>query len=601
MYIKIAVFVYLCGHNHNEFITLRWAPASHRLETLILNMEKCTAALMGAIISLCASAQTSTGYDPSADPKALTADYYLQLPFEPDTAWRFSNERYRDMGFYRPGKARVEINVSGIPEERREEYAMLQAPFPEEIMRRENNLSAALNEKDQYVLDFDLPGPAFIYFVNIDNILVQPGDTLEVFGTASGSEPGSVEALTMRSRGESAMINALLPVLHSRMGIPEDSELFRLRRKALNEGPEGVMRQAAAWGELIDSLAVGSHARRVLNATPLSTYGKDMVMMSALARVGWRVDDMVKAYFYKKMRHVEQPDGSLVVKTDSTWVPIDTGEAYAAMLRHRDLIYDNPLALCNSTTWAFTNYAVHGPIFMNYELRKVDEYHSVYVRTDPFGMKGTFMFDLAVAQDIASSIRRATSSAEMKQEEPRTLLDDLTAELSDNIVDISHPRVAAEVLGEYRKLVSRLEGGRDDISAGWTPEQKALWQKLTAPYAGNIILMDFWGMGCGPCRTGMIGMRETVEALKDEPIRFLYVCNEEESPRERAEKWMNEKNIRGEHIYVSAQEWVMLTSMLNFSAIPHGLVADRSGNIIRNGEDLSFLTVSDLRDLLGRF
>ena len=151
------------------------------------------------------------------------------------------------------------------------------------------------------------------------------------------------------------------------------------------------------------------------------------------------------------------------------------------------------------------------------------------------------------------------------------------------------------MLEEYRSYVRKYEAGTKDDDMNWTDEQKALWQKLTSPYTGNLLYIDFWGMGCGPCRSGMIEMRRKVEAMKDEPMRFLYVCDEKHSPRDESEKWMTENNIKGEHIYVSHAEWTMLETMFTFNSIPHAVLAGKDGKVIQNDFEIHSCSIDDLK------
>ena len=87
-------------------------------------------------------------------------------------------------------------------------------------------------------------------------------------------------------------------------------------------------------------------------------------------------------------------------------------------------------------------------------------------------------------------------------------------------------------------------------------------------------------MSCAPCRRGMLDDRERVEQLKDLPVRFLYICDEKTSPRDYAEKWLTENQIKGEHIYLKHEEWLLLCEKFQFNAIPFSLTTDKDGNIV---------------------
>ena len=114
------------------------------------------------------------------------------------------------------------------------------------------------------------------------------------------------------------------------------------------------------------------------------------------------------------------------------------------------------------------------------------------------------------------------------------------------------------------------------------------------------MLIDFWGIPCGPCRQGMLNMRKNVEEMKNERFKFLYICNEGDSPRDEADKWMSESKINGEHIYVTSSEWTMLQAMFNFSAIPRTALIGRDGKIIQYKFDI-YSNADNLKELLNKF
>lgn len=103
-------------------------------------------------------------------------------------------------------------------------------------------------------------------------------------------------------------------------------------------------------------------------------------------------------------------------------------------------------------------------------------------------------------------------------------------------------------------------------------------------------------MSCGPCRAGMLGQREMVEKLKNKPVKFLYICNVADSPRESAEAWMKENNIQGEHIYISPDDWAYLQAHFQFSGIPFALILNKKGRLLDNQN--CNLTVEFFEDLI---
>ena len=46
-------------------------------------------------------------------------------------------------------------------------------------------------------------------------------------------------------------------------------------------------------------------------------------------------------------------------------------------------------------------------------------------------------------------------------------------------------------------------------------ERDTLLQHIINPYKGNLLYLDFWGMGCGPCLAGMLTQREIIKKYQE--------------------------------------------------------------------------------------
>ena len=158
---------------------------------------------------------------------------------------------------------------------------------------------------------------------------------------------------------------------------------------------------------------------------------------------------------------------------------------------------------------------------------------------------------------------------------------------------INNPIVAYHALDRYRQYVKQREGKVTDSGTS-TPEADAVFQSLIEPYKGNALYLDFWDMSCGPCRLGMLEDRERVERLKGLPVRFLYICDEKTSPRDYAEKWLTENDIKGEHIYLTHEQWLLLCGKFQFNAVPFCIAVDKDGNVV--SQDVLDNYVNNLQD-----
>ena len=156
--------------------------------------------------------------------------------------------------------------------------------------------------------------------------------------------------------------------------------------------------------------------------------------------------------------------------------------------------------------------------------------------------------------------------------------DNMAAYFAAVMPYLQNRMVANNALDVYRQYVIKNEG-RLEESESLSPEGDAIFERIIAPYKGNGLYVHFWGMSCGPCRVNMLDEREKVEEMKDKPVRFLYIADEADRPIAVAEQWMKENNIKGEHIFVSHEEWKHLAAKFQFSAIPFAAFVDKDGKL----------------------
>lgn len=114
-------------------------------------------------------------------------------------------------------------------------------------------------------------------------------------------------------------------------------------------------------------------------------------------------------------------------------------------------------------------------------------------------------------------------------------------------------------------------------------------RRLFSEYEGNVLFLDFWSMGCAPCRKGMIEQKPVVEHFKGKPVKFLYIASTENDDPVTARTWMSEKEIEGEALFITPNDWAALMGFLNFSATPSTFLIDTDGNF-----DNKHYTIPDL-------
>jgi thiol-disulfide isomerase/thioredoxin len=115
---------------------------------------------------------------------------------------------------------------------------------------------------------------------------------------------------------------------------------------------------------------------------------------------------------------------------------------------------------------------------------------------------------------------------------------------------ISHPELIRQGILTFRDYVKENEIKVTEDKP--LTKGDSIFQRIIEPYKGNVLYVDFWEMSCGPCRAGMLHMRDEIEANKDKPVKYLYITDD--TP-EHCKSFLEPNNIKGEHIHITRSEW----------------------------------------------
>ena len=200
------------------------------------------------------------------------------------------------------------------------------------------------------------------------------------------------------------------------------------------------------------------------------------------------------------------------------------------------------------------------------------------------GSKKSLMFDYALLS--ALNFRKKMCSPE-----------ELLPEVGQALTHVRTPAVAARIAELYAS--EKMKAAEISVKpSGLDTDDPcdAAFAEMIAPYAGNVLFIDFWATGCGPCRQGMIRQKPIVEKSKDKKIKFLYVTGESSSPLGAYNKFLSEAGIGGEHIRLDDDRWNMLSAKFGITAIPYSLIVDKEGNVVET--DCIRYTIDELKQKL---
>ena len=159
---------------------------------------------------------------------------------------------------------------------------------------------------------------------------------------------------------------------------------------------------------------------------------------------------------------------------------------------------------------------------------------------------------------------------------------------------ITDPVVAHHFLELYRKHVVANESAVVPMLNAFANE---VADRVLSPYKGNVLFLDFWSYGCGPCRVGMLEQRELVERMKGKPVKFIYIASTEYDDVEHSTQWMREKGINGEALFIDERDWTALKGLFNFTGTPALVLIDTNGFVHSASHDVNALE-KEIEELL---
>ena len=98
-----------------------------------------------------------------------------------------------------------------------------------------------------------------------------------------------------------------------------------------------------------------------------------------------------------------------------------------------------------------------------------------------------------------------------------------------------------------------------------------LIRSLCAKYPGRYLIIDFWGMGCGPCRAAIQNSKaKRAEIGKRDDVKLVFIAGERTAEGSEAyHQYVNEWLADEETICITNTDFSRMQELFHFNGIPH--------------------------------
>jgi thiol-disulfide isomerase/thioredoxin len=117
-----------------------------------------------------------------------------------------------------------------------------------------------------------------------------------------------------------------------------------------------------------------------------------------------------------------------------------------------------------------------------------------------------------------------------------------------------------------------------------TSDAKEVFSSLLAKHKDKVLYIDCWATWCSPCRAEMPHSKKLMQKFEGKDIEFIFLCIDSEKDGWKA--MLSELQISGTHYFLNKAESSALRNILGISGVPHYLLIDKNGVIVKQGIDI---------------
>ena len=299
-------------------------------------------------------------------------------------------------------------------------------------------------------------------------------------------------------------------------------------------------------------------------------------MQLALANMQGSFIDAMANYIHNHKRgltKVKEVDGEFDVEIlDSIeWVELDKKEHYKMMQR---IDYDNPLLMCSDFHIVLNRIQIAGNIIrLKYKDVVVDE-KGEYVINIENEKKLLANYIPALRELMGTDKNNLTIQLCVYNEMMNHFDKWLSREaLLSNVMPVyldvfTNPYIHQKAEAFYAQKMEQKEIAvplpTDNPSA-------VLIRALCARNPGRYLMIDFWGMSCGPCRAAIQMSKELrAEIAKRDDVKLIFIAEERTAEgSDEYRKYVSEWLADEETICMAKADFVRLQELFQFNGIPH--------------------------------
>ena len=327
----------------------------------------------------------------------------------------------------------------------------------------------------------------------------------------------------------------------------------------------------------------------------------EMQLAMADAQVQYAMD--VMDYALGKMLNTE-----MVTAADSAvHATLRDTAFYGRLLRRID--FDNPLLmasgyydiLLNRIQYAWPVLSADGPVEITDEdgpwdntsesiLKEMEKRYATW-RGMMGSTKNNLMAQMCNYQEMLGDYnmwRENESSKDRVLADPK-LSEEERKQQAERIPCLSNvfPRYVSSFTYEaLRHHAEQFHAARQAMASFTSPlpqgQPAQLIRSLQMRYPGRYLVIDFWGMGCGPCRGAIQSSKELrAEIAKRDDVKLVFIAGEETAEGSEAyHKYVKEWLADEETICIPDTEFSRLQEYFRFNGIPHYETITPDGRIV---------------------